>query len=78
MNQRMTTLFKNGSSQAVRLPKEFRFKKDKIYIYQEGDKIILSAGPRSWRDFFEKTPLVSKDFMSDRLDAAPQEREKIE
>ena len=77
MNERMTTVFKNGSSQAVRLPKEFRFKKDKIYIYQEGDKVVLSDKPKSWRDFFENTPLISADFLNERPDTLPQEREEI-
>ncbi len=35
-------LFKNGSSQAVRLPKEYRFEGDKVFIRREGEDIILS------------------------------------
>jgi len=35
-------LFKNGSSQAVRLPKEFRFEGEKVFIRREGDEIVLS------------------------------------
>jgi antitoxin VapB len=34
-------IFKNGRSQAVRLPKEFRFKGDRVKIRKEGDAVVL-------------------------------------
>jgi len=34
-------LFKSGGSQAVRLPKEFRFEGDRVSIRREGDRVIL-------------------------------------
>ncbi len=37
----MAKLFKNGSSQAVRLPRAFRFKGDSVRIRREGDSVIL-------------------------------------
>ena len=41
-------VFKSGNSQAVRLPKEFRFSVDQVEVTQEGDALILRpyAGPR--------------------------------
>lgn len=65
-------LFKNGGSQAVRLPAEFRFEGDEIYIYRDEktQDIILSKRPgaRVWEEFFEfmKTVDVPEDFMKDR------------
>ena len=47
-------LFKNGRSQAVRLPASFRFEGDEVYIRRDpatGD-VILSAKPRSFDQFF--------------------------
>ena len=35
-------LFKNGDSQAVRLPKEFRFKGKEVYIRKDGNSVIIS------------------------------------
>ncbi|TGK66607.1 AbrB/MazE/SpoVT family DNA-binding domain-containing protein, partial [Leptospira wolffii] len=35
-------IFKNGDSQAVRLPKEYRFKGKEIYIRKEGINVILT------------------------------------
>ena len=48
-------LFKSGGSQAVRLPKEFRFEDEKeVLIYREGNRVILESGKRSWsRDFLD-------------------------
>lgn len=34
-------VFKNGSSQAVRLPKEFRFQGTEVLISKKGNKVIL-------------------------------------
>lgn len=42
-------LFRNGRSQAVRLPKEFRFEGEEVSIRREGDSVILEpVGRRSW------------------------------
>ena len=42
-------LFWNGRSQAVRLPKEFRFTGDEVEIRRDGDAVILEpAKGRSW------------------------------
>jgi antitoxin VapB len=70
-------LFMNGNSQAVRLPQEFRFEGKEVYIYREGDRVILSPKRRSWRDFFENTPLASPDFMTTRRNEPPQQREDL-
>ncbi len=34
-------VFKQGNSQAVRLPKEFRFQDDEIFIRKQGDTVLL-------------------------------------
>lgn len=34
-------VFQQGNSQAVRLPKEFRFSEDEVYIKREGDTVVL-------------------------------------
>lgn len=72
-------LFMNGRSQAVRLPSSFRFNCDEVYIRKDpatGD-VILSRKPGSWEDFFKlvETVEVPKDFMADRDNAPPQERD---
>jgi antitoxin VapB len=71
---RVAKLFKNGSSQAVRLPTEFRFEGKEVFIRKEGDKVILSPKPHSWDDFFDDPAQVTGDFMAEREDLPPQER----
>jgi antitoxin VapB len=68
-------LFKNGSSQAVRLPKEFRFEGDEVIIYREGNRVIIQPKKSKWDEFFFSGKRVSKDFMQGRKDAPPQKRE---
>jgi antitoxin VapB len=70
-------LFKNGRSQAVRLPKEFRFDGEEVFIWKEDNRIVLSPKPKSWREFFEELPLASDDFMTERTDLPPQGREGL-
>jgi antitoxin VapB len=71
-------LFRNGRSQAVRLPSEFRFEGTEVFVRRDpatGD-VILSRRPESWRDFFDfmKTLDVPEDFLAERKDTPPQKR----
>ena len=71
-------LFRNGRSQAVRLPVEYRFEGSEVYVRRDpatGD-VILSRRPDSWEDFFELTNTleVPKNFLTDRDDSPPQKR----
>jgi antitoxin VapB len=65
-------LFKNGASQAVRLPAEFRFDGDEVYISRDErtQDVILSKRPSAgvWDEFFEfmKTVKIPEDWMKDR------------
>ena len=67
-------IFMNGRSQAVRLPKEYRFASDEVYIEKRGDKIIISAVQPGWDEFFDTVSVFGEDFLSDREDLPPQER----
>lgn len=74
MQRQTAKLFLNGRSQAVRLPKEFRFEGTEVYIHRQGDQIILS--PKR-QEVFKNTPLPSDDFLSERVDLPLQEREDL-
>ena len=52
----MAKLFKNGRSQAVRLPKEFRFSGDEVLVRREGEAVILEPiKRRAWpRGYWER------------------------
>jgi antitoxin VapB len=78
---RIARLFKNGSSQAVRLPAEFRFEGNEVYATRDevtGD-VILSDRPGApvWREFFEMVRAVDipDEFMAERpMNNRPVER----
>jgi antitoxin VapB len=57
-------LFRSGGSQAVRLPKEFRFEGSEVYIQQEGDRVILMPmRKRRWpRGFFRSIKITDPNF----------------
>ena len=72
-------LFMNGRSQAVRLPVNYRFDCDEVYIRNDpetGD-VIISRKPGSWDDFFKLLEAIDvpEDFMAERDNEIPQERD---
>ncbi len=68
-------LFRNGRSQAVRLPKEFRMSGDEVYVERRGETLVLSPKDRPWAVFFSEVPLPTEDFLQTREDPPPQRRE---
>ena len=76
MARKVAKPFKNGRSQAVRIPKEFRFEGSEVYIENEGDRVVLSPKrPSSWREFFEDPRTVSDDFSVEPRDMPAEERD---
>jgi antitoxin VapB len=67
-------VFQSGNSQAVRLPKQFRFTSDEVEIFRRGDEIVLREKPRSLARAFNLLCDLP-DF--ERDDAPPQEREGL-
>ncbi|MCD6486995.1 MAG: antitoxin [Syntrophobacterales bacterium] len=59
-------LFKNGQSQAVRLPKDFRIAGSEVYIKKQGDMVILLPKEKSWDTLFDSLNHFAKDFKIER------------
>ena len=71
-------LFLNGRSQAVRLPKEYQFSGENVYIQRVGDAVILFPVDKEWEVFMHGLNNFSNDFMSEgRLQDMDQNREEI-
>jgi len=71
-------LFQNGRSQAVRLPKEFQFAGDEVYIQRHGNAIMLVPRDKVWEVFLEGLQGFSPDFMAEgRQQDNPDEREAL-
>jgi antitoxin VapB len=73
--QQSARLFKNGRSQAVRLPAEYRFTTSEVFIERQGDAVILRPKPQDWNEFFARASKVPSDFLAERTDLPPEERE---
>ena len=61
-SRKIARVFMNGRSQAVRLPKEFRFDTDRVAIWREGRQVILSPMFKDWDDYFRNSTPLSDDF----------------
>ena len=68
-------IFQNGQSQAVRLPKEFRFKDDHVYVKRSGNIVMLIPAKDSWESLFDSLDRFSDDFMTERKQPKVQKRD---
>lgn len=70
-------LFQNGQSQAVRLPKEFRFEGDEVIIKRSGNAVVLIPANHSWDTLANSLDKFSADFMDERNQPPEQNREDL-
>ena len=70
-------LFQNGQSQAVRLPKEFRFDDSEVFIKKTGNIVHLIPRSDSWNSLFGSLKKFSRDFMDDRVQPELDKRESF-
>ena len=71
-------LFTNGRSQAVRLPKEFRFKGKEVYLKKYEDLLILYSKTNPWAPLLNSLGKFTEDFMEDRNQPVePQARDSF-
>ncbi len=68
-------LFQNGQSQAVRLPKEFRFEGDEVIIKRSGNAVVLIPANHSWEVLASSLDKFSSDFMDNRNQPEQQIRD---
>ncbi len=67
-------LFQNGKSQAVRLPKAFRFAGDRVFIKRVGNAVVLLPYEHGWDSLVESLERFSDDFLAERDQPPPQDR----
>lgn len=71
-------IFKSGNSQAVRLPKQFRFHVKEVEILRRGQEIVLREPKRNLGQAFAVLGAMPEDFMAGgRLDQIPQKRDAL-
>jgi len=78
-SSRRASIFRNGANQAVRLPQELRFPEEvkEVRIRKQGDSLVLSPIRPDWASFFALKVDVPENFLADRGDTPPQEREPL-
>ena len=70
-------LFRNGRSQAIRLPKEFRFRGTEVFIKKMGNTVLLIPIQDSWQTLFDSLSQFSEDFLASRDQPEQQLREGL-
>jgi antitoxin VapB len=70
-------LFRNGQSQAVRLPKEYRLSGETVLIKKVCNALVLLPQKGSWAPLFESLGRFSKDFMESRHQPGQQSRKEL-
>lgn len=70
-------IFQNGQSQAVRLPKEFRFDDSEVFIKKTGNVVHLIPRSDSWNSLVGSLKKFSRDFMAERVQPEPEKRESF-
>ncbi len=68
-------IFQSGRSQAVRLPKAYRFDGTQVFIKKIGDAVVLMPYQGGWQTLFDSLDEFSEDFMASRSQSEQQLRE---
>ncbi len=74
---RIAKIFTNGRSQAVRLPKEYRFSENEVYIKKFENMVILLPKDDPWTSLIDSLDHFSEDFMTVRSQPEEQIREVL-
>lgn len=67
-------LFQNGRSQAVRLPKEFRFEGKEVVIKKVGEAVVLLPQQQSWDTLFQSLEQFESGFKLKREQPEAQQK----
>jgi len=72
-------IFKNGQSQAVRLPKEFRLQGAEVSVIRLGRGVVLQPILSTWSEVFDILKMnTMEDILIARDDTVPQAREQLQ
>jgi antitoxin VapB len=70
-------VFKSGNSQAVRLPKQFRFRGTEVEIFRRGEEVVLREKSKGMARAFELIASLPIEDLAAERDAPPQERDGL-
>ena len=73
MHTQTARVFQSGNSQAVRLPKTFRFQSKEVEIFRRGNEVVLREKPKTMAAFVDALMAFPEDFFPDvRIDTPPE------
>lgn len=67
-------VFMSGRSQAVRLPKEYRFEDDEVFIKRIGNAVVLLPRTKSWDALFQSLEQFEPGFKLERQQPKAQQK----
>lgn len=70
-------VFRNGRSQAIRLPKEYRFSGKDVYVRKLDQLIVLLPKKNPWNSLVKSLDRFSADFLTERNQPVSQKRERF-
>ena len=70
-------LFQNGSSQAVRLPKKYRFDGEEVYINKIGNMVVLIPKDDPWQTLLDSLGSADQDLLTERDQGSYEHREPL-
>jgi antitoxin VapB len=77
VKREIAKVFKTGRSQAVRIPKAYRFTCDEVFIERDGKRVILTPRPHSWKEYFARARGLPADYPERLPDSPPEEVEPL-
>jgi antitoxin VapB len=66
-------VFQSGNSQAVRLPKQFRFRSKQVQVFRRGNDVVLRERPAKLSELLADLPPLADDAFPDAIPDAPPE-----
>lgn len=73
----LTRTFKSGRSQAIRVPKEYRFSEEDVYMNKIDGVLLVVPKDKIWKVFDSSLEKFSADFMETRGEEVPDTRETL-
>ena len=70
-------LFLDGKNQAVRLPNEYRFSGDEVFVKRVGQAVVLLPHDAPWQPLIDSLAMFTDDFMASRSQPPLQDRESV-
>ena len=77
ISEKTAKIFENGRSQAVRLPKEYRFSDDEVMIGKIGNIVLLLSIQTEWDAFMMAVDLFFDDFMAEGRTQNPRQERDV-